>query len=51
MSDALIIPFVIAQAFPAPLITGSLSQLFSKSREGRTRDSSFPVIAADPRHV
>lgn len=51
MPEALIIPFVIAQAFPAPMITGSISQLFSKSRAGWARGTDSPVIAADPRHA
>lgn len=51
MSDALIIPFVVAQAFPAPMITGSLSQLFSKSRAGWARGTSSLTAPADPRHA
>lgn len=51
MTEALILPFVIAQAFPAPMITESLSQLFSKSRAGWARGTISLTALADPRHV
>ena len=51
MPDALIIPFVVAQAFPAPMITGSISQLFSRSRAGRATSLNLIKTPADPRHA
>lgn len=51
MPDALILPFVVAQAIPAPMITGSLSQLFDKSRAGRATSLNPIKTPADPRHA
>jgi hypothetical protein len=51
MTEALIIPFVIAQAFPAPMISEGLSQLFGKSRAGWARGTRTLIAPADPRHV
>lgn len=51
MTEALILPFVVAQAIPAPMITEGLSQLFGRSRAGWARGTSSHTAPTDPRHV
>lgn len=51
MPEALIIPFVIAQALPAPMIAESVSLLFDKSRAGLARGVNSLIASTDPRHV
>lgn len=51
MPDALTIPFVVSQAFPAPMITECLSQLFGKSRGKWARGTISLTTLTDPCHV
>lgn len=51
MTEALILPFVVAQAFPPFMITEGLSQLFCRGRGMWARGTRPLTAYADPRHV